>query len=277
MRGISRILTGKPTMEGAGVRLNRVFGYNEVPQFDPFLMMDDFGSTDPADYMPGFPWHPHRGIETVTYLIEGIVEHGDSIGNKGTIGPGDAQWMTAGGGIIHQEMPQESPTGRLRGIQLWVNLPRSEKMCKPRYQDIPSGSIPEVVEGGVRVRVVTGDYHGTVGPVTGVATNPTYLDVHLSASSSFEYSVGPEDTVVLYFLDGSAEISGTTVESGQCALLDNGDPLVRVDSVRGCRFIFISGASLNEPIAWGGPIVMNTREEVSKAFEEYRNGTFVKR
>jgi len=276
MRNISRILTGKPTMEGAGVRLNRVFGYNEVPQFDPFLMMDDFGSTDPADYMPGFPWHPHRGIETVTYLIEGIVEHGDSIGNKGTIGPGDAQWMTAGGGIIHQEMPQESPSERLRGIQLWVNLPANEKMGTPRYQDIPSGSIPEVVKDGVRVRVVTGDYHGTVGPVTGVATNPTYLDVHLSSSSSFEYNVGPEDTVVLYFLDGSADISGTAVEAGQCALLDNGDPLVRIESSSGCRFIFISGAPLNEPIAWGGPIVMNTREEVAKAFEEYRNGTFVK-
>lgn len=274
MRNISRILTGKPTMEGAGVRVNRIFGYNDVPQFDPFLMMDDFGSTDPADYMPGFPWHPHRGIETVTYLVEGIVEHGDSIGNKGTIGPGDAQWMTAGGGIIHQEMPQESPTGRLRGIQLWVNLPASEKMCAPRYQDIPASSIPEVVDGGVRVRVVTGQYGGTVGPVTGVATNPTYLDVHLS--STFEYNVDPDDTVVLYMLDGKTDVAGTSVEEGQCALLDDGDTLVRVEAKGECRFIFLRGKPLNEPVAWGGPIVMNTREEVAKAFEEYRNGTFIK-
>ena len=278
MRRVSRVFTGKPTLEGAGVHLKRGFGYNEVPMFDPFLMLDDFHSSDPSEYLPGFPWHPHRGIETVTYLLEGEVEHSDSMGNRGVIGPGDVQWMTAGGGIIHQEMPQANPKGTLWGFQLWVNLPASQKMMAPRYQEVAAASIPTIEVEGLVVKVIAGDVLGKVGPVQDIVTKPVFLDITLPVGGSFDLQVGTRDTLFIYVASGSVIADEKTqVGQEQVALFELGETHVHIAAGdKEARFLLLSGTPINEPIAWGGPIVMNTREEVQQALEEYRSGKFIK-
>jgi len=249
-RAVALLLTARPTMEGAGVRLNRVFGHPEAPRFDPFLLLDDFGSKNPEDYMAGFPSHPHRGIETVTYMLSGEVEHGDSLGNEGVIGAGDVQWMTAGGGIIHQEMPQQAED-HLRGLQLWVNLPAASKMMAPRYREVAADSIPEVSpHDGLRIKIIAGEVVGVHGPVEDVVVEPEYG------------KVGPRETHEL--------------ERGQLALFTEGASVSAVACDVPFRFLLVSGKPLGEPIAWSGPIVMNTREELATAFREYQEGTFIK-
>jgi redox-sensitive bicupin YhaK (pirin superfamily) len=265
-------------MEGAGVHLNRAFGYYEVPQFDPFLLMDDFRNTDPSKYLKGFPWHPHRGIETITYMLEGFAEHGDSMGNKGMIGPGDVQWMTAGSGIIHQEMPKPGPDGRMFGFQLWANLPASNKMMRPRYQDVKAADIPEITrENGVRIRVICGESDGVKGPVQDIVIDPEYLDITVPAGIEYSHPTKRGYTAFIYVIDGGMEIGGLDdLENHTLVLFDDGDSVTVKASEEGVRFLFISGKPLKEPIAWGGPIVMNTKEELDLAFEEFRSGKFIK-
>jgi hypothetical protein len=278
-RSVSLLLTGKPTIEGAGVRLQRVFGFPEAPRLDPFLLLDDFGSSRAEDYVAGFPWHPHRGIETVTYLVSGRVEHRDSLGNQGTIGAGDVQWMTAGGGIIHQEMPQ--PTGEpLRGFQLWVNMPAAIKMSAPRYRDIAAAAIPGVSpRDGVHIKVIAGEVAGARGPVTDGAAQPEYADVSLAPGAEIEHPTQDERTVFAYVVSGSGTV-GTGVEqelrSGQLALFGPGPSVRAVAGDSGFRFLLVSGRPLGEPVAWRGPIVMNTGEELATAFREYEQGTFLR-
>ena len=275
----AEVLEAVPTMEGAGVRLRRVFGYNEVPRFDPFLLLDDFSSHDPEDYVAGFPWHPHRGIETVTYMREGFVRHEDSIGNSGTIGGGDIQWMTAGGGIIHSEMPGQKE-GVLSGFQLWVNLPASRKMMPPRYREFESGSIPEVTNGGATVRIISGKYGGKEGPVKNIVIDPMYFDVSLKPGSKFEHATETDYTCFAYVYGGGGFFgAGTACPVGQAsvALLGRGNTVRVLAREAGCRFLLVSGKPLSEPVSWRGPIVMNTEEELSFAFEQYRNGTFLHR
>ena len=273
------IFSSIPTMEGAGVRLKRAFGHAEAPKLDPFLLLDDIHSENPEDYTAGFPWHPHRGIETVTYVLHGDVEHGDSIGNRGGIGDGDVQWMTAGSGIVHQEMPQPIG-GDMRGLQLWVNLPASMKMMDPRYRDIKAGTIPVVTqEPGIRVRVVAGEYGGESGPMEDLVQSPTYLDVTLSAGKRFEHSFEPGHTVFAYTLSGNGNFSpeaGKHVGEETVVLYGTGDRVVITAGQDGLRFLLISGQPIGEPVAWRGPIVMNTEEELHEAFREYRDGTFIK-
>lgn len=278
-RKVQYIGKSRPTIEGAGVRLKRAFGYNEVPRFDPFLMLDDFHSDNPDDYLAGFPWHPHRGIETVTYMLGGKVEHGDSMGNKGVIGPGDLQWMTAGNGIIHQEMPQRTK-GMLAGFQLWVNLPARQKMMDPRYRDIKAADPPVVtLEGGISVKVIAGEIGRTKGPVRDIVVEPEYLDVTVPAKKSFEHPIKTGHTAFAYVIEGEGRFAPDAKEvvgPEHVLLFGNGD---RVDIRSGAmplRFILVSGKPLGEPVAWGGPIVMNTQEELELAFEEYDNGTFLK-
>jgi redox-sensitive bicupin YhaK (pirin superfamily) len=280
IRRIERILRSQPTVEGAGVRLKRAFGFSEVPALDPFLLLDDFHSKDPADYLSGFPYHPHRGIETITYLLQGEVAHEDSLGNSGLIGPGDVQWMTAGSGIIHQEMPWGDEMGRLWGFQLWANLPASHKMMAPRYQGIEREQIPEVtLDGGATVRVIAGEVAGTRGPVEGIVTDPTYLDVTLPAGAQLVHAVEPDHTVVAYVIEGRGSFSeegGTPIGPETVVLLGPGER-VSVSTHDGTvRFLLMSGRPLREPVAWRGPIVMNMQEELRTAFEEYRRGTFIK-
>jgi redox-sensitive bicupin YhaK (pirin superfamily) len=279
IRKIDKIRKSRPTMEGAGVHLNRVFGYHEVPLLDPFLLLDDFHSDNPNDYIAGFPWHPHRGIETVTYMIEGKVEHGDSIGNAGTIESGDCQWMTAGSGIIHQEMPKKME-GMMWGFQLWVNLPKSQKMMKPRYQEIKANTVPEVMLGdGIKVRVVSGDVGGVKGPVTDIVVDPEYLDVYMPPNTDFIRGFKPGYKVFAYLFmgDGTFESnSNKTVQKDHLVIFTDGDEVMIKAGEEGARFLLISGKPLNEPVAWYGPIVMNTQEELDKAFREYREGTFIK-
>ena len=277
-RSVALLLTGKPTMEGAGVRLNRVFGYPEVPKFDPFLLLDDFGSDNPDDYIAGFPWHPHRGIETVTYMVSGEVEHGDSLGNKGVIGSGDLQWMTAGSGIVHQEMPQRVED-RLRGFQLWINLPAAAKMMAPRYRDVPADTIPVVSpHDGIKIKVIAGNVVGVRGPVMDFVADPEYLDITLEPGADLEHPTIPDHTVFTYSIDGRGEVgpnAGHTLERGQLALFTPGDSVqVKARDVP-FRFLLVSGKPLGEPVAWSGPIVMNTREELATAFREYQEGTFI--
>jgi redox-sensitive bicupin YhaK (pirin superfamily) len=277
-RSVALLLTGKPTMEGAGVRLNRVFGYPEVPKFDPFLLLDDFGSDNPDDYIAGFPWHPHRGIETVTYMVSGEVEHGDSLGNKGVIGSGDLQWMTAGSGIVHQEMPQRVED-RLRGFQLWINLPAAAKMMAPRYRDVPADTIPVVSpHDGIKIKVIAGNVVGVRGPVMDFVADPEYLDITLEPGADLEHPTIPDHTVFTYSIDGRGEVgpnAGHTLERGQLALFTPGDSVqVKARDVP-FRFLLVSGKPLGEPVAWSGPIVMNTREELATAFREYQDGTFI--
>ena len=275
---IHEVLVGKPTREGAGVRLLRIFGYNEARMMDPFLLLDHFGSDDPDDYLAGFPWHPHRGIETITYMIEGEVEHGDSLGNRGAIGSGDIQWMTAGSGIIHQEMPRRYE-GTMRGFQLWANLPARDKMMHPRYRGILSGQVPEVDLDGVRIKVIAGDLGGTKGAVEDVVIDPIYFDIDVPAESSFELPVGPDRTAFAYVFEGMGSFGpgeSQDVSPGQLALFGEGESISVTTGVQPVHFIFVAGKPLHEPIAWGGPIVMNTEEELELAFQEYRDGTFVK-
>ena len=296
-RKIRKVMKSKPTIEGAGVHLRRAFGGSEAPEFDPFLLLDDFRSDDPRHYLKGFPWHPHRGIETITYVLEGTVEHGDSMGNKGVIADGDIQWMTAGSGIIHQEMPKGDESGRMGGFQLWANLPASHKMMDPRYRGLTRDQIPEVsMEGGVKVRVVCGELEGARGPVTDIVIDPEYLDVTLSARSEFTHPTKPGHTVLAYVIGGegyfcdetdpfSYKIEGSnyfdierkpTVGDHSLVVFDDGNHIKVSAAKEGVRFLLVSGKPIGEPIAWYGPIVMNTREELEIAFDEYQRGTFIK-
>jgi redox-sensitive bicupin YhaK (pirin superfamily) len=279
VRKIKNIFQSRPTIEGAGVRLKRVFGNADVPTFDPFLLLDDFHSDDPEDYLPGFPWHPHRGIETVTYMLEGKVEHGDSLGNRGIIQSGEMQWMTAGSGIIHQEMPKGNK-GLMWGLQLWVNLPASHKMMKPRYRDVRSRDIPEHrLENGTRVKVISGKYEELIGPVKDIICDPEYLDVSIPADQKFEHDVKQGHTVFAYVLEGEGFFHPEKKESVSRENLvhfSDGERVVIEASAEPLRFLLISGKPIGEPVAWYGPIVMNTEAELKMAFEEYQNGTFIK-
>jgi redox-sensitive bicupin YhaK (pirin superfamily) len=268
------ILAGRYTVDGAGVKLFRVFANETTKLTDPFLLLDNFGSDRAEDYIRGFPWHPHRGIETVTYMIEGEVEHGDSIGNKGVIGSGDIQWMTAGGGIIHQEMPKPY-RGTMRGTQLWVNLPASEKMMGPRYRGITADEVPVANGDGVEVKVIAGGYGGMKGPVTDLVVDVEYFDVSLKKGATFTYPVKQGYTTFCYLLEGKGSFSGSDVAQRQIIVLKKTGSL-EVTATEAVRFMLASGRPLNEPIAWGGPIVMNTREELERAFRELDEGTFVK-
>jgi len=280
-RRVRTVSASRPTMEGAGVRLRRAFGFGDTDATDPFLLLDDFRGDEPADYVAGFPWHPHRGIETITYMLEGTVEHGDSMGNTGTIGPGDTQWMTAGSGIIHQEMPQPGPGGRMGGFQLWANLPASHKMMDPRYRDIRSAEVPVVeAPGGVRIRVICGEVQGSRGPVRDVVIEPEYLDVSLSAGASYEHPTPSGHTVIAYVFEGEAVFgagAGARVGNRHLAVFDDGDALPMAAGQAPARLLLVSGRPLREPVAWRGPIVMNTQAELRAAFEEFNNGTFIKK
>jgi quercetin 2,3-dioxygenase len=280
VRGIGRILRAYATVEGAGVRLHRAFGTYEVPQFDPFLMLDDFRAQKPEDYLPGFPWHPHRGIETVTYMLEGAVEHGDSMGNAGTIGAGDVQWMTAGSGIIHQEMPKPVK-GRMGGFQLWVNLPRTHKMMDPRYQEIGSSHIPTVSpRAGVSLRIICGSVNGVTGPVQDIVADPQFIDVTLGPDTFFTHPVKEKYTAVAYVIGGEGTFDpeeGHHVHNQDAVLFGDGSSIWVRSFEKGMRFLLLSGKPIGEPVAWRGPIVMNTREELRQAFREYEDGTFVKK
>src|SRR2546426_462847 len=301
IRPIKRIVQSQPTIEGAGVRLRRAFGFGDTGDFDPFLLLDDFRNENPEDYLAGFPWHPHRGIETITYVLSGSVQHGDSLGNRGTLGDGDVQWMTAGSGILHQEMPRGDARGRMHGFQLWANLPRDLKMTDPRYQDILARDIPEVVDDdGTRVRVVCGEFWGKRGPVEGVAADPRYLDVWVpprvrktlpveSSRHAFAYVFEGSGT----FRDASAPRGVLTEQVGEgvgasdalvredagnrsLVLFDSGDEITVQAGEAGIRFLLVSGRPLEEPVAWAGPIVVNTQAELRHAYAELQDGTFIK-
>jgi hypothetical protein len=268
-------------MEGAGVRLRRVFGYDQLPLFDPFLMMDDFRSSDPKDYLAGFPWHPHRGIETITYMLEGAVEHADSMGNRGIISAGDVQWMTAGSGIIHQEMPQSNASGRMGGFQFWANLPASHKMMPPRYQEILAAAIPRItLPEGITVKLVSGAIGEVLGPVKDIVISPQLLDVEVPPDVSFQHAIPAGHNAIVYLFSGSAwlgEDGHPPHQEGTAALYEREGECLQVRSgADGARFLLLAGRSLGEPIAWRGPIVMNTQEELRRAFEEYHRGDFIK-
>ncbi len=276
IRHIQQVVVGRATEDGAGVKLTRVLGHNTVDDFDPFLMLDAFDSTDPDDYIRGFPWHPHRGLETVTYLVEGLIDHGDSLGHRGRIGSGECQWMTAGSGIIHQEMPQPSP--RLRGLQFWLNLPRSQKMTNPKYHDATRDLVPAVADGGATVRVIAGDYQGTAGALTAEHVKATFIDVALVRGAAWAWTADPEATIYLYIMEGEGEfdpVSGP-VPAKRAVLFGPGDRIEVRAGEGGVRFVLCQARPLKEPVAWGGPIVMNTRPELDRAFEELDQGTFVK-
>jgi quercetin 2,3-dioxygenase len=297
-RRIKKVWRSRATVEGAGVHLKRAFGYNQVPQLDPFLLLDDFHSSNPEEYLPGFPWHPHRGIETITYVLHGEVEHGDSLGNQGIIHPGDVQWMTAGSGIIHQEMPKGDGTGLMWGFQLWANLPAAHKMMEPRYREVKDRQIPEVpAGGGANVKVICGKLQGTEGPVRDIVTDPEYLDVSMSAHATFRHPVKPDHTVFAYVIEGKSyfdpgrnpyehETVGRNYFDLEPECLVSRESLVLYERAGAdvivtteqspVRFLLVSGKPLGEPVAWYGPIVMNTREELKVAFEEYQQGTFIK-
>jgi quercetin 2,3-dioxygenase len=279
-RKIRTVLNGRPTLEGAGVHLKRVFGNSEVPLFDPFLLFDDFRSYRPEHFLAGFPWHPHRGIETITYVLSGDVDHGDSLGNKGIISSGDTQWMTAGGGIIHQEMPRGDSEGKMEGFQLWANLPKTHKMMEPRYRDIKAGQVPEVVlENGVKIKIICGKVGDCDGPVQEIVTDPEYLDVWMPAQAGFSHPTPRGYTVFAYVIEGQGyfeEGKAKTVGNGSVCLYEDGDQVTVMSAESPVRFLLISGKPIGEPVAWYGPIVMNTQEELQQAFEEYRNGTFIK-
>lgn len=278
-RTVEDISVSQPTLEGAGVKLRRAFGNQAAPVFDPFLLLDDFGSDRPEDYILGFPWHPHRGIETVTYMLTGEVEHGDSIGNSGVINSGDVQWMTAGSGIIHQEMP-DSVEGAMRGFQLWANLPQTHKLMEPRYRDIKESDIPEVTtENGARIKIISGEVEGIVGPVRDIVTEPEYLDVTLPPKTEFRHAIKRGHTAFAYIFDGQGRFgdsSDEVIDIDHLVIFDDGDEVFISSADCGVRFLLISGKPIGEPIAWYGPIVMNTQEEIDLAFREYRDGTFIK-
>ncbi len=298
IRPVKSIVTSQPVIEGAGVKLNRAFGFGNTSEFDPFLLLDDFRNDRPDDYRAGFPWHPHRGIETITYVLAGTVEHGDSLGNRGNLGAGDVQWMTAGSGILHQEMPQGDAKGRMHGFQLWANLPSSLKMTKPRYQDVKAGEIPEIVDDdGTRVRIVCGDFWGKRGPVEGVAADPRYLDVFVPKGLRKTLPVELDRHAFAYVFEGSGNFRSASKPFGvltekndggneiivreqtgnrSLVLFDRGDEMTVQAGDEGIRFLLVSGKPLEEPVAWHGPIVMNTQAELQKAFTELRAGTFIK-
>ena len=297
IRPVKRVVSATPHTEGAGVHLRRAFGFGDTSEFDPFLLFDDFRNENPDDYRAGFPWHPHRGIETITYVLAGSVEHGDSLGNRGSLGAGDVQWMTAGSGIMHQEMPQGDPQGRMHGFQLWANLPASLKMTAPRYQDIAAADIPEVVDDdGTRVRVIVGDFWGRQGPVEGVAADPQYIDVSVppgtrkrlkvdttrhafayvfAGSGTFRDASAPQG-VLTEATDGSDVVRRDEAGNRSLVLFDSGDEVVVQAGDAGIRFLLVSGKPLEEPVAWYGPIVMNTQEQLRQAMTELRAGTFIK-
>jgi quercetin 2,3-dioxygenase len=278
-RPVARTFPGVETLEGAGVRLRRQFGNPQVPLFDPFLLLDNFGSTRPEDYMAGFPWHPHRGIETVTYMLEGQVAHGDSLGNQGVIGQGDVQWMSAGSGIIHQEMPQRQEHG-LSGFQLWVNLPRHSKMSVPEYRGLSAPELPTVTtDAGASVKVVAGQFGNVEGPVRHISVEPVYLDVTLAPENEFVYPTQRGHTAFAHTIEGAARFNPNDpgfTERNTTVLFDDGDEVRVRSGAQGSRFLLVSGRPLHEPVAWYGPIVMNRPEELVTAMRELRNGEFVK-
>jgi len=297
LRPVKRVLQSKPTIEGAGVKLRRAFGFGDTTEFDPFLLLDDFRSEKPDDYLAGFPWHPHRGIETITYVLAGTVAHGDSLGNRGSLGAGDVQWMTAGRGILHQEMPEGDVHGWMHGFQLWANLPSSLKMTTPRYQDVSSPDIPEVIDDdGTRVRVICGSFWGKTGPVDGVAADPRYLDVSVRPGQRKRLAVETSRHAFAYVFAGSGtfrdasqprevqteRVGGTDAadheETGNRSLVvfDSGDEISVQAGDEGIRFLLVSGKPIEEPVAWRGPIVMNTEDELRQAYAELRDGTFIR-
>ena len=297
IRPVKQIVQAQPTMEGAGVKLRRAFGFGNTDDFDPFLLLDDFRNDNPEDYLPGFPWHPHRGIETITYVLAGTVDHGDSLGNSGTLRAGDVQWMTAGSGILHQEMPQGNKQGQMHGFQLWANLPASLKMTTPRYQDVVSKDIPEVTDDdGTKVRVICGDFWGKSGPVDGIAADPRYLDISVppglrktlpvetdrqgfayvfAGAGTFRDASDPLPVKLESVVDGEEAI---TYEAGNRSLVlfDRGDEVTVQAGEEGIRFLLVSGRPIQEPVAWRGPIVMNTDDELRQAFHELDDGSFIK-
>src|ERR1700682_2277014 len=298
IRPVKRLIKSKPTTEGAGVHLRRAFGFGNTSEFDPFLLLDDFRNDVPEDYLAGFPWHPHRGIETITYVLAGTVEHGDSMGNRGAIASGDVQWMTAGSGIIHQEMPKGDAAGRMHGFQLWANLPASLKMTSPRYQDVTGRDIPEVTDDdGTRVRIVCGEFWGKKGPVDGVAADPRYLDVWVppgtrktlpvetsrhafayvfEGSGSFRSASQPFGVLTEKEVDGNEIVVREQTGNRSLVLFDHGDELTVQAGEEGIRFLLVSGKPIEEPVAWYGPIVMNTQAELQQAVAELRDGSFIK-
>ena len=297
IRPVKRVVQSKPTLEGAGVKLRRAFGFGNTTEFDPFLLLDDFRNENPDDYLAGFPWHPHRGIETITYVLAGTVSHGDSLGNRGSLGAGDVQWMTAGSGILHQEMPQGDTDGRMHGFQLWANLPSSLKMTAPRYQDVSAPEIPEVVDDdGTSVRVICGSFWGKTGPVDGVAADPRYLDVTVPPGQRKRLAVETSRHAFAYVFSGSGTFRDASQPRGvrtegvgraetadpsetgnrSLVLFDNGDEISVQAGDEGIRFLLVSGKPIEEPVAWYGPIVMNTEEQLQQAYAELRDGSFIK-
>ena len=297
IRSVKRVAKAQPHIEGAGVRLQRAFGFGDTAEFDPFLLFDDFRNDNPRDYLAGFPWHPHRGIETITYVLAGTVAHGDSLGNRGALGAGDVQWMTAGRGIMHQEMPQGDAQGRMHGFQLWANLPASLKMTAPRYQDIAAQDIPEVIDDdGTRVRVIVGDFWGKRGPIEGVAADPRYLDVSVplrqrkrlaveTSRHAFAYVFAGSGTfrdasdprgVLTESVDGNDGVRRELTGNRSLVLFDSGDEVVVQAGDEGIRFLLVSGKPIEEPVAWYGPIVMNTQAELRQAVAELQEGTFIR-
>ena len=298
IRPVKRIVQSQPTIEGAGVKLRRAFGFGDTAEINPFLLLDDFRNDRPQDYLAGFPWHPHRGIETITYVLSGTVEHGDNLGNRGTLGSGDVQWMTAGRGIMHQEMPQGDAQGRMHGFQLWSNLPSSLKMTAPRYQDIKGAEVPEVVDDdGTRVRIVCGDFWGKRGPVEGVAADPRYLDVWVppgkrktlpveterhafayvfEGAGSFRAASQPQGILTERQVDGEEIVARELTSDRSLVLFDGGDEVTVQAGDEGIRFLLVSGKPIEEPVAWYGPIVMNTQAELQQAVNELRSGTFIR-
>lgn len=277
IRTIKKIITGKNTTDGAGVSLVRVFGYNDTKEFDPFLMLDAFDSTNPNDYIKGFPWHPHRGIETITYLVVGDIEHGDSLGNKGSILNGECQWMTAGSGIIHQEMPK--PAKRLLGVQLWLNLPAKDKMTTPKYNGLSSRGIPLIDEGDIKIRIISGTYKEKSGALKGDFVKPLYLDVEISQGLEWSLKTEKDYTLFVYILQGEGSFGHANdefISEKHAILFNEGNKIIVKTSSKGIRFLLLSGDPLKEPVAWGGPIVMNTQEELNLAFKELDENIFIK-
>lgn len=298
LRPVKRQAEGVPTLEGAGVHLRRAFGFHDPKELDPFLLFDDFSGDDPRLYSKGFPWHPHRGIETITYVLAGEVDHADSLGNKGTLGAGDVQWMTAGSGILHQEMPRGNKKGEMHGFQLWSNLPRALKMTTPNYQDVPGAEIPVRAEDdGTVIRVVTGDWRGIRGPVDGIAAEPSYLDISVPPGVKKRIKVSVDRHAFAYIFAGAGRFTDASKPFGvmlekeyqgrelnlrdqtgkrTLVVFDRGDEVEIQAGEEGVRFLLISGRPLEEPVAWHGPIVMNTPEELQQAFAELRRGDFIR-
>ena len=297
IRPIKQLTQAAPVIEGAGVHLHRAFGFGKTEDFDPFLLLDDFRNDNPDHYRAGFPWHPHRGIETITYILSGTVEHGDSLGNQGSLGAGDIQWMTAGRGILHQEMPKGDTNGQMHGFQLWANLPAAHKMTAPRYQDVQATDIPEITDDdGTKARVICGTFWGQKGPVEGIAADPCYLDIAIppggrkilpvetdrhafayifAGAGTFRDASAPQ-SVKTEHLDLSGEVSSEEMGNRSLVLFDNGNEVTVQAGAQGIRFLLVSGRPLEEPVAWRGPIVMNTQEELQQAFSELQNGSFIR-